>query len=148
MRSTTRQFAQWNLILAHFQHSKLNTLCMYRIALLTLGMLHGLCVCMVVQLYPLRAQQSKHLLSVEFSWRETADVPPRSVVRVAPGVSQIYSGCEKEWMDEMKKTWKHRFSKLVLKNVFEIKFLKKNYVGCNGGRLEFRLYFNFVCSDF
>ena len=39
----------------------------YRIALLTLGTLHCLCVCMVAQLHALRAQQSKYLLSVDFS---------------------------------------------------------------------------------
>ena len=40
---------------------------MYRIALLPLGALHWLCVCMVAQLHALSAQQSKHLLNVEFS---------------------------------------------------------------------------------
>jgi len=46
MRSTTRQFAQCYLILAHFQHSKFNTvdiyICILRIDLLTLGTLHCL----------------------------------------------------------------------------------------------------------
>jgi len=36
----------------------------YRIAPLTLGTLHCLSVCMVVQLHALSAQQNKHLLSV------------------------------------------------------------------------------------
>ena len=40
LRSTTRQFAQCN-------RSAINTAYIYRIALLTLGMLHCLCVCMV-----------------------------------------------------------------------------------------------------
>jgi len=42
----------------------------HRIALLTLGTLHCFCVCMVAQLHALRAQQNKHLLSVELSLRE------------------------------------------------------------------------------
>jgi len=72
MRSTTRQFTQCYLILAHFQHSKFNTvyIYIYRIAPLTLGTLHYLCVCMVTQLHALSAQQNKHLLSAEFSQRE------------------------------------------------------------------------------
>jgi len=59
MRSAARQFAQYYLILVHFQHSKLK-----RIALETL---HWLCVCMVAQSDAFRAQQNKRLLSVEFS---------------------------------------------------------------------------------
>jgi len=59
--------AQWNLILAHLQHSEFITIHTYRIALLMLGTLHFLCVCMVVQLHAFRAQHNKHLLSVEFS---------------------------------------------------------------------------------
>jgi len=43
---------------------------MYCIALLTLGMLCCLCVCMVAQLHELSTQQNKHLLSAEFSHRE------------------------------------------------------------------------------
>ena len=136
LRSTTRQFAQCYLILAHFKHSKFHAVyihiyiypdpspgfssrgepktrrgghifkiqywiyvatggpnvkwggtdfkcgaghhcpprwrrpCVYRIALLTLGTLHCLCVCMVTQLHALRAQQNKHLLGVDFSLRE------------------------------------------------------------------------------
>jgi len=44
-----------------------NTVYIHRIALLTLGTLHCLCVCMVAQLHALRAQQNKHLLIAEFS---------------------------------------------------------------------------------
>jgi len=47
-----------------------NTVYLYRIALLTLGTLDCSCVCMVAQLHALSVQQSKHLLSVEFSKRE------------------------------------------------------------------------------
>jgi len=65
--STTRKFVQCFLILAH---STFNTVCVYRIALLTLGTLRCLYVCMIGQLHALRAQQNKHLLSVEFSWWE------------------------------------------------------------------------------
>ena len=59
------------LILAHFQ---LNTIYigLYRIYLLTLGTLHSLFVCMVAQLHALRAQQNKHLLSVDFLRGNTA----------------------------------------------------------------------------
>jgi len=57
MRSTTKQFAQCYLILAHFQHSKFNTVYIYRTALSTLGTLHCSCVCIVAQLHALRAQQ-------------------------------------------------------------------------------------------
>jgi len=39
----------------------------YRIAPLTLGTLHWVCICMVGQLHALNAQQNRHLLSVEFS---------------------------------------------------------------------------------
>jgi len=70
MRSTTRHFAQCYLILAHFQHSKLNTVYIqyiHRTDLLTLGTLHWLRCCMVAQLQVLRAQQNKYLLSAEFS---------------------------------------------------------------------------------
>ena len=67
MRSTTRRFAQCYLILGHFQHSKFNIRQKYRIPLLTIGTLHCLCVCIVVQLHALRAQQNKHFLSVYFS---------------------------------------------------------------------------------
>jgi len=51
LRSTNRQFAQCYRILAHFQHSKFNTvyIYIYRIALLTLGTLQCLCVCMIAQ---------------------------------------------------------------------------------------------------
>jgi len=45
-------------------------MCIYRIALLTLGTVHWLCVRMVVQLHALSVQQNKQLLSVELSWRE------------------------------------------------------------------------------
>jgi len=66
LRSATRQFAQCYLIFTHFQHSKL-TVYIHRIALLTLGTIHCLCVCMAAQLHALRAQQNKHLFNVEFS---------------------------------------------------------------------------------
>ena len=59
--------AQCYLILAHFQHSKFNAVCVYRIVHLTLGTLHWLLVCMVAQLHALYARQNKHLLSVQFS---------------------------------------------------------------------------------
>jgi len=36
-----------------------------------IGTLHWLCVCIVVQLHALSAQQNKHLLSVELSQRNT-----------------------------------------------------------------------------
>ena len=52
--ATTRQFAQCYLILAHFQHSKFNTLYIYIaicIALSTLRTLHCWCVCMVAQMH-------------------------------------------------------------------------------------------------
>ena len=65
MRSTTRQFAQYYFMLAHFQHSKFNAVC--HIALSTLGTLHCVCVCMVRQLHTLSAQQNKHLLSAQYS---------------------------------------------------------------------------------
>jgi len=65
--STTRQFVQCYLILAHFQNSKFNTVYRYGIAHLTLGALHCLCVCMLARLHVLRAQQNKHLLRVEVS---------------------------------------------------------------------------------
>jgi len=71
--STTRQLAQCYLILAHFQNSEFNTvyiyiyIYIYRIAVLTLGTPHSLCVCMVAQLHALSAQQNKRLLNVEFS---------------------------------------------------------------------------------
>jgi len=42
--STTWQFAQCYLILAHFQHSKFNAVYIYRIVLLMLGTLHSLCL--------------------------------------------------------------------------------------------------------
>ena len=71
LHSTTRPFAQCCLIVAHFQHSKLNTASIHRIALLTLGTFHCLYVCMVAQLHRLSAQLSKHLLGVEVSQRGT-----------------------------------------------------------------------------
>jgi len=71
LRSTNRQSAQCCLVVAHFQHSKFNTVYMdiyiYRIAPLTLGTLHWSCAYVVAQLHALSAQQNKHLLSVEFS---------------------------------------------------------------------------------
>jgi len=66
LRSTTRQFAQCYLIFTRFQHSKF-TVYIQRTALLTLGTIHCLRVCMAAQLHALRVQQNKHLFSVEFS---------------------------------------------------------------------------------
>jgi len=92
LRSTTRHFAQWYLILTFFQHSKYNTvyIYIYRIILLTLGTLHCLCVCVVAQLHALRAQQSKHLLSVEFSQREHW-LPPTKLLRLRENYYRICS---------------------------------------------------------
>ena len=62
----------------------------YRIILLTLGTLHCLCVCVVAQLHALRAQQSKHLLSVEFSQREHW-LPPTKLLRLRENYYRICS---------------------------------------------------------
>jgi len=56
MRSTTRQFAQCYLILAHAQHSKLSTACAIDSPI---GTLHCLCVCMAAQLHALSAQKKQ-----------------------------------------------------------------------------------------
>jgi len=58
LRRATTQCAQRNLILAHFQQSKFNTVHTHRIALSSLGTLHWLCVCVVAQLHALSAQQN------------------------------------------------------------------------------------------
>jgi len=70
MRRTTRQFAHCYLILAHFQHYKLNTVYVY-IALpfqrwerFTVCGLHGCAIACAVR------NKNKHLLCVEFSLRE------------------------------------------------------------------------------
>jgi len=67
MRSTIRPFAQWNLILGHFQHSKFNILFIYRIAHSTFETLHWLCTWTVAHLH---VHKNKHLLSVQFSQRK------------------------------------------------------------------------------
>jgi len=72
-----RQFAQFYLILAHLQHCKFNTAYIYISHSPSNAGNTSLFVCMysvhirmVAQLHELSAQQNKHLLSVQFSWRE------------------------------------------------------------------------------
>ena len=65
MRSNTRIFAQWNLILAHLQHSKFDIIYPSHSPLETF---HWLCVYMVVKLH---AHWNKHSLNVKVSYRVT-----------------------------------------------------------------------------
>ena len=53
-----RPIAQWNLVPAHLQQSKFNTVYTHRTALLMLGTLHSMCASTVAQLHALSTLQN------------------------------------------------------------------------------------------